>query len=137
MSDTADHRCSVLIVDDDADVRELLRIALETEGYTVGCVADGRDALNYLRSHADTCLILLDLMLPVMDGRHFRTVQIQDRSLAWIPIVLMSGAPDPERSARELGARRVVRKPLDLDEVKQALSSIGCSQSHVRRPSPG
>jgi CheY-like chemotaxis protein len=137
MSDTANHRCSVLIVDDDADVRELVRIALETEGYTVGCVADGRDALNYLRSHADTCLILLDLMLPVMDGRHFRTVQLQDRSLAWIPIVLMSGAPDPERPARELGARRVVRKPLDLDEVKQALSSIGCSQSHVRRPSPG
>jgi CheY-like chemotaxis protein len=137
MSDTADHRCSVLIVDDDADVRELLRIALETEGYKVGCVADGRDALNYLRSHADTCLILLDLMLPVMDGRHFRTVQIQDRSLAWIPIVLMSGAPDPERSARELGARRVVRKPLDLDEVKRALSSIGCSQSHVRQPNPG
>jgi CheY-like chemotaxis protein len=137
MSDTANHRCSVLIVDDDADVRELVRIALETEGYTVGCVADGRDALNYLRSHADTCLILLDLMLPVMDGRHFRTVQLQDRSLAWIPIVLMSGAPDPERSARELGARRVVRKPLDLDEVKQVLSSIGCSQSHVRQPNPG
>jgi len=137
MIETANHRCSVLVVDDDADVRELLRIALETDGYTVGCVADGRDALNYLRSHADTCLILLDLMLPVMDGRHFRTVQLQDRSLAWIPIVLMSGAPDPERSARELGARRVVRKPLDLDEVKQALNSIGCSQSHVRRPSPG
>jgi hypothetical protein len=49
----------------------------------------------------------------------------------------MSGAPDPERSARELGARRVVRKPLDLDEVKQVLSSIGCSQSHVRQPNPG
>src|SRR5580765_692936 len=133
MSDTADHRCSVLIVDDDADVRELLRIALETEGYTVGCVADGRDALHYLRSHADTCLILLDLMLPVMDGRHFRRVQLQDRSLAWIPIVLMSGAADPERSARELGARRLVRKPLDLDEVKRALSSIGCSRTRPQR----
>jgi CheY-like chemotaxis protein len=133
MIETANHRCAVLVVDDDADVRELLRVALETEGYTVGCVADGRDALNYLRSHADTCLILLDLMLPVMDGRHFRTVQLQDRSLAWIPIVLMSGAPDPERSARELGARRLVRKPLDLDEVKRALSSIGCSRTRPQR----
>ena len=133
MIETANHRCSVLVVDDDADVRELLRVALETEGYMVGCAANGRDALNYLRSHADTCLILLDLMLPVMDGRHFRTVQLQDRSLAWIPIVLMSGAPDPERSARELGARRLLRKPLDLDEVKRALSSIGCSRTRPHR----
>jgi CheY-like chemotaxis protein len=131
------HRCSVLIVDDDADVRELLRVALETEGYGVACVAHGRDALDHLRSHAETCIILLDLLLPVMDGRQFRKAQLRDRSLGWIPIVLMSGAPDPERSARELGARRLVRKPLDLDEVKQALSSIGCSQSHVRQGYPG
>ena len=54
----ATHRCSVLIVDDDADVSELLRVALETEGYDVACVANGPDALNHLRSHADTCLIL-------------------------------------------------------------------------------
>ncbi len=76
---------------------------------------------------------MLDLMLPVMDGRQFRTAQLQDRSLAWIPIVLMSGAPDPERSARELGARRLVRKPLDLDQVKRSLSSIGCGQTQPRR----
>jgi CheY-like chemotaxis protein len=127
------HRCSVLIVDDDADVRELLRVALETEGYRVACVANGRDALNHLRSHAETCLILLDLLLPVMDGRQFRKAQLRDRSLAWIPVVLMSGAPDAERATRELGARRLVRKALDLDEVKRALSSIDCSQARVRQ----
>jgi CheY-like chemotaxis protein len=127
------HRCSVLIVDDDADVRELLRVALETEGYQVAGVANGRDALNHLRSHAETCLILLDLLLPVMDGRQFRKAQLRDRSLAWIPVVLMSGALDAERAGRELGARRLVRKPLDLDEVKHALSSIDCSQAHVRQ----
>ena len=134
---SATHRCSILIVDDDADVRELLRVTLETEGYSVACVANGRDALNHLRSHAETCLILLDLLLPVMDGRQFRNAQLRDRSLAWIPVVLMSGSTDPERSARELGARRLVRKPLDLDAVKHALSSIGCSQAHVRHgPGP-
>jgi CheY-like chemotaxis protein len=133
----ATHRCSVLVVDDDADVRELLRFALETEGYQVACVANGREALNHIRSHAETCLILLDLLLPVMDGNLFRKAQLRDRSLAWIPVVLMSGAPDPERAARELGARRLVRKPLDLDEVKQALSSIGCSQARVRQSDPG
>jgi CheY-like chemotaxis protein len=131
------HRCSILIVDDDADVRELLRVALETEGYRVACAANGRDALNHLRSHDETCVIVLDLLLPVMDGRQFRRAQLRDRSLAWIPVVLMSGSTDPERAGRELGARRLVRKPLDLDEVKQALSSIGCARTQVRRSSPG
>jgi CheY-like chemotaxis protein len=137
MSDTpTPHRCSVLVVDDDADVRELLRVALEAEGYYVAGVDNGRAALNHLRSHADACIILLDLMLPVMDGTHFRTAQLHDRSLAWIPVVVMSGGPDSDRHARDLGARRLVRKPLDLDEVKQALSHIGCCQARPRRAAP-
>ena len=127
------HRCSVLVVDDDADVRELLRVALQSDGYDVAGVNNGREALHHLRSHADTCIILLDLMLPVMDGTHFRTAQLHDRSLAWMPVILMSGAPDTERLAREMGVRRLVRKPLDLDEVKQAVRSVGCCQARPRR----
>ena len=127
------HRCSVLVVDDDADVRELLRVALQSDGYDVAGVNNGREALHHLRSHADTCIILLDLMLPVMDGTHFRTAQLHDRSLAWMPVILMSGAPDTERVAREMGVRRLVRKPLDLDEVKQAVRSVGCCQARPRR----
>jgi len=127
------HRCSVLVVEDDADIREMLRIALRAEGYEVSSVSNGREALDHLRSHAETCVILLDLMLPVMDGMHFRSVQLHDRSLAWIPVILISGAPDNDRRARELGARRLVRKPLDLDEVKQALRSVGCPQTRPRR----
>ena len=127
------HRCSVLVVDDDADVRELLRVALQSDGYDVAGVNNGREALHHLRSHADTCIILLDLMLPVMDGTHFRTAQLHDRSLAWMPVIVMSGAPDTERLAREMGVRRLVRKPLDLDEVKQAVRSVGCCQARPRR----
>jgi CheY-like chemotaxis protein len=126
------HRCSVLVVDDDADVREMLRIALEGEGYRVAAAENGRAALNHLRSHADTCIILLDLLLPIMDGLHFRAVQLRDRSLAWIPVVVMSGGLDCDRQARELGARHLVRKPLDLDEVKHALSYSGCCQARPR-----
>lgn len=133
MTDTAvAHHCSVLIVDDDADVRELLRVALQAEGYRVSGVGDGRAALNHLRSHADTCIILLDLMLPLMNATDFRIAQLKDRALAWIPVILMSGAVDAERRARELSVRRLVRKPLDLDEVKHALSSIGCCQARPR-----
>jgi CheY-like chemotaxis protein len=130
---SAPHRCSVLVIDDDADVRELLRVALTAEDYEVAGVGNGRAAMNHLRSHADTCIILLDLMLPVMDGTHFRTAQLHDRSLAWIPVILMSGVPDSDRHARELGARRLVRKPLDLDEVRLALRYVGCCQARPRR----
>lgn len=131
---TTPHRCSVLVVDDDADTRELLRVALTTDGYVVATAPNGRDALDYLRSHAETCIVLLDLMLPVMDGVHFRTAQLHDRSLAWIPVVVMSGALDGDRQARELSARSVLRKPLHLDQVRLALSEIGCSQARPRRP---
>ena len=130
---TPPHCCSVLVVDDDADVRELLRVALCAEGYDVAGVDNGRAALNHLRSHVETCFILLDLMLPVMDGAHFRSAQLHDRSLAWIPVIVMSGASDTDRRARDLGARRLVRKPLDLDEVKRALVSIGCLHIRPRR----
>ena len=129
----APHRCAILVVDDDADVRELLRVALEGEGYHVACVPNGREALNHLRSHADTCIILLDLMLPVMSATDFRSTQTRDRSLAWIPVVAMSGAPDADRLARDLGARHLIRKPLDLDSVKEALRSVGCCQTRPRQ----
>jgi CheY-like chemotaxis protein len=90
MAGSSSHRCTVLVVDDDPEVRELLRVALGSEGYQVATVPNGREALHYLRSSPDACIILLDLMLPVMDGAHFRTAQLHDRSLAWIPLVVMS-----------------------------------------------
>ena len=127
------HRCTVLVVEDDPDLRELLCIALAADGYAVATVDNGREAMHYLRSHADVCIILLDLRLPIMDGTQFRNAQLRDRALAWIPLVVMSGSEDAARHARELGARRLVRKPLDIDEVKTALRFIGCRQARPRR----
>ena len=129
------HRCTVLVVEDDADVRELLRVALSADGYEVATVDNGRDAMYYLRSHADACIILLDLALPIMDGAQFRRAQLRDRALAWVPLVVMSGSVDAARHARELGARRLVRKPLDLDELKNALRFVGCCQARPRSTS--
>ena len=121
------HRCRVPIVDDDREAQELLRVALTADGYDVVAAADGRQALYELRSRPETCVILLDLMLPVMDGEQFRAAQRRDRSLAWIPVIVMSAAVDADRAARELGARRLVRKPLDLDDVRRALRAVGCA----------
>jgi CheY-like chemotaxis protein len=126
------HRCSVLVVDDDPAVRELLLVALTGEGYDVATVGNGREALHHLRSHAETCVIIMELVLPVMDGRAFRIVQLRDRSLAWIPVVMMSAASDADRRAQDLGAPFFVRKPLNLDDLRHALRRIGCCQTRPR-----
>jgi CheY-like chemotaxis protein len=120
------------VVEDDSELREVLRVALMTEGYEVAMAANGREALQHLRSTADTCMILLDLSLPVMDGRHFRGAQLRDRGLAWIPVVVLSGGVDAARDAQELGAMSFVRKPVDVDGLRQALRHVGCSISQSR-----
>ena len=124
----------MLVVEDDAEVRELVRVALTADGYGVASVDNGREAMHYLRSHADVCIVLLDLALPIMDGAQFRSAQLRDRGLAWIPLIVMSGSTDAARHARELGARRLVRKPLDVDELRNALRFVGCCQARSRRP---
>jgi CheY-like chemotaxis protein len=131
-SAASDHHCSVLIVEDDAEQREMLRVALESDGYRVATVADGRQALTHLRSTADTCSIVLDLMLPIMNGRRFRAAQLRDRSLAWVPVVVLSGSVDAALEAREMGVRSFVRKPVDVDELRRALRHIGCCLARPR-----
>jgi CheY-like chemotaxis protein len=126
------HRCSVLIVDGDPSVRELLLVTLQAEGYLPGAVSNGREAMRYLRSHAETCIILLELDLPLMDGPQFRTLQLRDRSLAWVPVVAMSAMPDADRRARDLGVVSFVRKPLNLDQLGQMLRRIGCCRMRRR-----
>ena len=130
------HRCAVLIVDDDADSQEMLRLALGAAGYAVSIAANGRDALTHLRSTADTCIIILDLSLPQMNGTQFRSAQLRDRSLAWIPVVILSGSIDGAVRARELGARAFVPQPVDLDRLRAALRRIGCCQARPRGGPP-
>jgi CheY-like chemotaxis protein len=130
------HRCAVLIVDDDSDSQDMLRLALGAAGYTIATASNGRDALMHLRSTADTCIIVLDLSLPHMDGTQFRVAQLRDRSLAWIPVVVLSGSIDGAVRARELGARAFIPKPVDLDRLRAALRRIGCCQARPRGGRP-
>ncbi|MGE3958120.1 MAG: response regulator [Vicinamibacterales bacterium] len=117
-------RCSILIVEDEPDLQDLLRLTLEAEGYRVAAVPDGRRALTHLRSTASTCAIVLDLALPVMSGRRFRHAQLRDRSLAWLPVVVVSGSLDAAREARDLQAQAFVRKPIDPGELRAALYRV-------------
>src|SRR4051812_24071858 len=126
------HRCSILIIEDEPDLQDVLRVALESDGYDVTVVDNGRDALKHLRSTPSTCLIILDLFLPVLNGQRFRAAQLRDRSLAWIPVIVMSGGVEAGREARELGARLFVRKPVDLDELREGVRSVGCLRARQR-----
>jgi CheY-like chemotaxis protein len=128
----AGHRCTVLVIDDDRDAQEMLRVALTADGYRVATASNGRDALVHLRSTAETCIIVLDLGLPRMDGALFRAAQLRDRSLAWIPIVVLSGSVDGAARARDLGARSFIPKPADLDRLRAALRRIGCCKAKPR-----
>jgi CheY-like chemotaxis protein len=122
----------VLLIEDDPELRELLRVALSGDGYSVSTAVNGRDALRRLRSTASTCIIVLDLALPVMDGRQFRAAQLRDRSLAWIPVVLITGDGEAAQHARQLGVRSLVRKPIDVDLLRRALRRVGCRLARPR-----
>jgi len=103
----------VLVVDDDASIREMLSTALEDDGYEVVPAINGEDALSVCtRWRPD--VIVLDLMMPVMDGWTFAK---RLRETDEIPIVVLSAATDLVRQAKSLGAAAVVGKPFDLDQL--------------------
>ncbi|UJR85235.1 response regulator [Sandaracinus amylolyticus] len=109
-------QCKVCIVDDDDDIREAMRLALELHGLEVIEASDGEEALA--RLHGSHCgLVLLDLMMPGMNGWEFRAKQKADPELASIPVLVLSGARDVESHARELGASAWVQKPIELDHL--------------------
>ena len=106
----------VLVVDDDAGFRELMRRVLEREGYTVTEAGNGRAGLAQLREHL-AGVILLDLMMPVMDGWEFRRVQQADPLLASVPTIVLS-ALDQTRAV-DLKPAAFLKKPLDFDRLLQ------------------
>src|SRR5512133_2854208 len=106
----------VLIIEDDPETRDALSVFLQLEGYDVACADDGRKGLAAARErHPD--VILLDLMMPVMDGWGFRAEQKLDASIAAIPVVVVSALG--ERS--DIDASAFVPKPCDLDAVLGAV----------------
>lgn len=103
---------AVLVVEDDRDSRELVGLLLELHGYRVLLAPDGAAALEVLQNERP-CVILLDLMMPKMNGWQFRDVQRADDRLRSIPVVVMSADGNAEREARAVEAQACLRKPLD------------------------
>ena len=107
----------MLIVEDDEAIRETLADILQYEGYVVSTACDGREALLRLHSGAAPGLILLDLMMPRMNGWEFRTEQLSHQELAGIPLVVLSGAYDAHRQARMLNADGFLSKPIEVVQL--------------------
>jgi len=106
----------ILLVDDDSDVAEALSFLLCEERYEVATASNGEEALHYLKSHPQPRLILLDVMMPIMDGYEFRNAQLGDPTIADIPVVILTAGYLGDR-ASELRAKSHVRKPVDLDRL--------------------
>lgn len=113
----------VLVVDDDFDIRTMLGLTLELEGYTVELAAHGGDALDRLRADPHAQIILLDLRMPVMNGWQFREAQRGDPSIADIPVVVLSGDGDVAKETTSIGASSFLKKPVDLDELVRKVSA--------------
>ena len=122
-------RCSmtragtVMIIDDDVSIREAIGALLEDEGYKVLCAENGQRALDLLRDIPPPDLVLLDLMMPVMNGWEFLGAIEGDRFLSRVPVVVVSAVANEPPA----GANRCIRKPIDLPALLALLDTIdGC-----------
>jgi len=107
----------VLIVEDDADLREMMAQLLTLEGYQIETVANGREALEYLNDAPRPDVILLDLMMPIMDGWEFRRRQQDDPALADVPVIVLTALDQAQARAGDLNGVDFLKKPLDFDRL--------------------
>jgi two-component system, chemotaxis family, chemotaxis protein CheY len=107
----------VLVIDDDAEIRQALTEILEDEQYAVQAAANGKEALELLERGPCPDVILLDVMMPVMDGWHFLSARLGRPELVEIPIIIISAGTEAEREAQKVGVFEFARKPLHVDDL--------------------
>jgi CheY-like chemotaxis protein len=117
---TAAHERTILVVDDDEDLRSMVVLVLEDAGYRVRTAGDGIDALEHLaRVRPDA--ILLDMRMPRMDGREFAK-RLRTGAGSQIPLLVMTAAEQAEKWAREVGADDFVAKPFDIENLLRVVA---------------
>jgi signal transduction histidine kinase len=119
---------TLLVVEDDADIREALDGLLSMEGFHVSGCSNGREALDWLRASPKPDLILLDLMMPVMDGWQFRVAQKDDPELASIPVLALSA--DSTAKAAAIDAEAYLKKPVDYDTLIDTIDRLLVASEH-------
>jgi two-component system response regulator MprA len=116
------HHARVLVVDNDADIRDLIEMVLVDDGYTVETASDGADALRKVGEHEPNAIIL-DAMMPRMNGWEFLALWCT-RPAGDRPPVLMISAVGNRRTAMDAGAQGFLAKPFDLDALEATLASV-------------
>jgi len=114
----------VLIVDDDPDLSDVLRRVLHRRGYIVQVARNGREALAALRQAQGPDVVLLDLMMPEMNGWEFRAEQLKDPELSGIPVVVFSGHGKIQQDGAAINAAANLRKPVALEDLLQVLGRV-------------
>lgn len=116
----------ILVVEDDQDVRDTILDLLSDEGVPAAGMADGASALRFLQAApVKPNLILLDLMMPGVNGAEFRRLQMQDPALANIPVVLLSADVTTESASRSMQAAGYLRKPVKLVQLLEVVQRYG------------
>ena len=115
-------RGSVLVVEDDPELLHSLSEVLQSEGYGVARARHGLEALGRLRGGSRPSVILLDLMMPIMNGWQFRYEQRQDSDLSKIPVVVVSAKSDSRQHAEWLEADGYISKPIDPKQLFAAMA---------------
>jgi CheY-like chemotaxis protein len=107
----------IMLVEDDPSIQGAVSLLLEREGFRVSCAGNGAEALRLLGGGDDPALILLDMMMPVMNGQEFRIAQQRDARLAAIPVVVLSATPGSEECLDLPPPSAVMPKPFDIDQL--------------------
>ena len=121
----ADLRIPVLVVDDDRDIRDVLREVLVDVGYDVITARNGQEALDHLVLRGvRPALILLDLMMPVMNGWEFRARQVVEPELTRIPVLAISADSTAQARVNALGIAGFMPKPLELESLIKTINRL-------------
>ncbi|MDO9181546.1 MAG: response regulator [Bacteriovorax sp.] len=112
----------ILLIEDDQDISEAIKTILEEENIKVECTFNGIEALNFLTTNKTyPALILLDIMMPIMNGYEFREKQLKDPQISKIPTIILSASGNTE-TLEKLHFNDCLRKPLDLDSLLSVVS---------------
>ena len=114
----------ILVVEDDPDLAQLVAEVLESAGYRTAIAGNGRAALDHLRTCTHPDLILLDLMMPVMDGWEFREEQQKLPALASIPVLTVTADGDARGKAAAIQAAGYITKPITIDSLLDAVERV-------------
>lgn len=124
---------TVLVVDDEPAIRQMFEDILTGEGNDVVTATNGREALTLLRDDTEPCVILLDLLMPGMNGWQFAAELRADDALRDLPLAIVAANPRFKPEAEKLGAQRWLGKPVDIDVLLSTVEDL-CARRHAAEP---